>query len=135
MDGPHADIGAVHANIDAVQAETREVLETVMHRLELLETSPVPKFVAGLDMNPSLPNETTVAPYHSTIILEAHQSNPEVSAGPGILRRSERLINKSKVDYRQVANKMANNYCCEFESWPNANPLSILILRGPAATR
>src|SRR6218665_630097 len=40
----HADIGAVqdniigvHANTDAVQAETREVLETVMHRLERLE--------------------------------------------------------------------------------------------------
>ena len=29
-------IGAVHANIDAVQAETREVLETVTH-IGLLE--------------------------------------------------------------------------------------------------
>src|SRR6218665_3461208 len=99
----HADIGAVHANIDAVQAETREVLEIVVHRLERLETSPVPKFAAGLDTNPSLSNEMTVAPYNSTISLEAHQGNPEISAGPGILRRSERLINKPKVDYHQVA--------------------------------
>src|SRR6218665_530496 len=50
----HADIGAIHAdlqgNIGAVgvaQVETREVLETVIHRLERLEASPVPKFVAG----------------------------------------------------------------------------------------
>ena len=57
----HADIGSVHADIGAVQAdigavgaaqvETRGVLETVIHRLERLETSPVPKFVAGLDLN------------------------------------------------------------------------------------
>src|SRR6218665_667789 len=81
----HADIGAVHANIDAVQAnmgaihadmqanmgavgaaqvETREVQETVIHRLERLETSPVPKFVVGLDLNPSLSNEMTAAPTH-----------------------------------------------------------------------
>src|SRR6218665_2431717 len=52
-----ANIGAVKENIGAVgaaQVETREVLETVIHRLERLEASPVPKFVAGLDLNPSL---------------------------------------------------------------------------------
>src|SRR6218665_931038 len=71
----HADIGAVHADIRAViaaQAETR-VLETVMHRLERLEASPVPKFVAGLDLNPSLFNEMTAAPTHSSISLEARK--------------------------------------------------------------
>src|SRR6218665_1749763 len=45
----------------------------------------------------------TAAPPHSTIILEAKQSNPAVSTAPVVLRRSERLVNKSKVDYRQVA--------------------------------
>src|SRR6218665_588608 len=64
----HADIGAVQANMGAIhadlqgnigavgaaQVETREVLETVIHRLERLEASPVPKFVAGSDLNPSL---------------------------------------------------------------------------------
>ena len=71
IDAIHADIGvvhadtrnsieALHANIDAVQAETREVLETVRHRLERLETSPVPKFAAGLDLNPSCSGEMTV---------------------------------------------------------------------------
>src|SRR6218665_3071869 len=61
MGAIHADlqgnIGAVQKNIGAVgaaQVETREVLETVIHRLERLEASPVPKFVAGLDLNPSL---------------------------------------------------------------------------------
>src|SRR6218665_3984305 len=91
----HADIG-VHPNIDPVQAETREVLETVMHKLEHLETSPVPKFAAGLDLNPSHSGEMTAASYHSTI-------ESEVVMGPGVLRRSERLLNKPKVDYRQVA--------------------------------
>src|SRR6218665_1493170 len=46
------NIGVVQENIGAVgaaQVETREVLETVIHRLERLEASPVPKFVAGLD--------------------------------------------------------------------------------------
>src|SRR6218665_1142272 len=50
------NLGAVQENIGAVgaaQVETREVLETVIHRLERLEASPVPKFVAGLDLNPS----------------------------------------------------------------------------------
>ena len=51
-----ANMGAIHAdmqaNIGAVQTETWEVLETVIHRLERLETSPVPKFVAGLHLNP-----------------------------------------------------------------------------------
>ena len=86
-----------------MQAETRGALETIgafqaemLHRLERLETSPVPKFAAGLDMNPNLSSGTTVAPYHSTI-------EPEIVIGPGVLRRSERLINKLKVDYRQVA--------------------------------
>src|SRR6218665_1701608 len=112
----HADIGAIHAdlqgNIGAVQAnmgvihadlqgnigavgaaqvETREVLETVIHRLERLEASPVPKFVAGLDLNPSLSNEMTAAPTHSPISLEVKQGNPEVSTAPVVLRRSERL--------------------------------------------
>src|SRR6218665_3915088 len=69
MGAIHADlqgnIGAVQENIGAVgtaQVETREVLETVIHRLERLEASPVPKFVAGLDLNPSLSNEMTAAP-------------------------------------------------------------------------
>src|SRR6218665_82937 len=71
-------IGAVQENIGAVgaaQVETREVLETVIHRLECLEASPVPKFVAGLDLNPSLSNEMTAAPTHSSISLEAKQGN------------------------------------------------------------
>src|SRR6218665_2864689 len=74
-----------------------------MHRLERLDTSPVPKFVAGLDLNPSLSNEMAVAPHHSTISLEAKQANPQVSTAPVVPRRSERLVNKPKVDYRQVA--------------------------------
>ena len=93
----HADIGAVAANIiwvhanihvDAVQAETKEVLETV--RLERLETSPVPKFAERIDLNPSHSGEMTAAPYHSTI-------ESEVEMGPGVLRRSESLLNKPKV--------------------------------------
>src|SRR6218665_605273 len=113
----HADIGAVQANMGAIhadlqgnigavgaaQVETREVLETVIHRLERLEASPVQKFVAGLDLNPSLSNEMTAAPLHSSISLEAKQTNPEVSTAPVVLRRSERLVNKPKVDYRQIA--------------------------------
>src|SRR6218665_2609814 len=109
----HADIGAVHADIGAVQenigavgaaqVETQEVLETVIHRLERLETSPVPKFVAGLDLNPSLSNGMTEAPNHSSLSLEAKQGNPEVSTATFVLRRSERLVTKPKVDYRQVA--------------------------------
>src|SRR6218665_2693368 len=95
----HDDMGAV----GAAQVETREVLETVIHRLERLETSPVPKFVAGLDLNISLSNEMTVAPHHSTISLEAKQGNPEVSTAPVVLRRSERLVNRPKVDYRHIA--------------------------------
>src|SRR6218665_2161263 len=47
----HADtrdpIEAMHADTGALQVETREVLETVIHRLERLEASPAPKFVAG----------------------------------------------------------------------------------------
>src|SRR6218665_3454636 len=89
-----ANLGAVQENIGAVgaaQVETREVLETVIHRLERLEASPVPKFVAGLDLNPSLSNEMTAAPTHSSISMEVKQGNPEVSTAPVVLRRSERL--------------------------------------------
>ena len=64
--------------------------------LERLETSPVPKFATGLDLNPSHLGEMTVAPYHSTI-------ESEVVIGPGVLRWSEWLLSKPKVDYRQVA--------------------------------
>src|SRR6218665_3345729 len=105
-----ANMGAIHADLQgnigavgAAQVETREVPETVIHRLERLEASPVPKFVAGLDLNPSLSNEMTAAPTHSSISLEVKQGNPEVSTAPVVLRRSERLVNKPKVDYRQVA--------------------------------
>src|SRR6218665_2886089 len=102
MGAIHADlqgnIGAVQENIGAVgaaQVETREVLETVIHRLERLETSPVPKFVAGLDLNPSLSNEMTEAPNHSSLSLEVKQGSPDrVSTAPVVLRRSEGLVNK-----------------------------------------
>src|SRR6218665_1944183 len=110
-----ANIGAVQENVGAAQVETREVLETVIHRLERLETSPVPKFVAGLDLNPSLSNEMTEAPNHSSLSLEAKQGNPEVSTAPVVLRRRERLVTKPKVDYRQV----------EFlPRWPTATAVS-----------
>ena len=117
-------MGAVHANIhvDAVQAETREVLETVMHRLERLETSPVPKFAAVIDLNPSHSGEMTATPYHSTIESEVVMNN-------GVLRRSEGLLNKPKVDYRQVALQprwpLGPIYCCEFGFWPNTDPQPI----------
>src|SRR6218665_3993498 len=111
----HADIGAVHADIGAAQVETREVLETVIHRLERLEASPVPKFVAGVDLNPSLSNKMTAAPTHLFISLEAKQGNPEVSTAPVVLRRSERLVNKPKVDYRQprwpILTEASSNPC------------------------
>src|SRR6218665_2069700 len=55
------------------------------YRLERLEASPVPKFVAGLDLNPSLSNEMTAAPIHSSISLEVKQGNPEVSTAPVVL--------------------------------------------------
>ena len=90
-----ANIGAV----GAAQVETRDVLETVIHRLKRLETSPVPKFVAGLDLNFSLSNEMTKAPHHTTISLEAKQGTTEVSTAPVVLRRSDRLVNKPKVAY------------------------------------
>ena len=74
----------IHVHVDAVQAEIRGALDTtgafqaeVLHRLERLETSPVPKFAAGLDLNLSLSIEMTVAPYHSTM-------KPEVAIGPDI---------------------------------------------------
>ena len=39
----------------------------MIQRLECLETSPVLKFAAGLDLNPSLSGEMTVAPFdHQT---------------------------------------------------------------------
>src|SRR6218665_1995152 len=86
------NMGAIHADLQenlgavgAAQVETREVLETVIHRLERLEASPVPKFVAGLDLNPSLSNEMTAAPTHSSISLEVKQGNPEVSTAPVVL--------------------------------------------------
>src|SRR6218665_1739923 len=108
-------IEAMQANMGAAQAETREVLETVIHRLERLEASPVPKFIAGLDLNPSLSNEMTAAPTHSPISLEVKQGNPEVSTALVVLRRSERLVTKPKVDYRQVA---------LLPRWPTATTVS-----------
>src|SRR6218665_1341022 len=45
----------------------------------------------------------TAAPNHSSISLEVKQGSPEVSTAPVVLRRSERLVNKPKVDCRQVA--------------------------------
>src|SRR6218665_1632374 len=96
-------LDAMQANTGAVQIATRGVLGTVRHSLERLETSPASKFVAGLDLNPSLSGEITAAPTHSTISLEVKQGNPEVSTAPVVLRRSERLVTKPKVDYRQVA--------------------------------
>src|SRR6218665_2522315 len=129
MGAMHADIGAVQANMGAIhsdiqenigavgaaQVETREVLETVIHRLERLEASPVPKFVAGSDLNPSLSNEMTAAPTHSSISLEVKQGNLDVSTAPVVLRRSERLVNKPKVDYRQVT---------FLPRWPTATAVS-----------
>ena len=57
-------MAVIHADIDAVPAKTIEVMKTVIHRLQRLEASPVPKFVARLDLNPSLSNEMTAAPTH-----------------------------------------------------------------------
>jgi len=58
----------------------RQQLRAV-YRLDRLEASPVPKFLAGLDFKPSLSSEMTVAPHHSTI-------GTEVVTGPFALRRS-----------------------------------------------
>src|SRR6218665_3495971 len=136
MGAMHADIGAVQENmgvihadlqgnigaVGAAQVETRKVLETVIHRLERLEASPVPKFVAGLDLNPSLSNEMTAAPTHSPISLEVKQCNPEVSTAPVVPRRSERLVTKPKVDYRQVA---------LLPRWPTSTAVSSNSCPGP----
>src|SRR6218665_3516592 len=93
----HADtrksLAAVQGSLRAVQVESRGGLGSVRNSLERLETSPASKFVAGLHLNPSLSNEMTAAPNHSTIILEA-----KVSTAPVVPRRSEGLV-----DYRQVA--------------------------------
>src|SRR6218665_1763456 len=86
-------LAAVQASLRAVQVESRGDLGSVRNSIERLETSPASKFVAGLDLNPSLSNEMTAAPNHSTIILEA-----KVSTALVVPRRSERLV-----DYRQVA--------------------------------
>src|SRR6218665_584036 len=148
MGAIHADlqenIGAVQENIGAVgaaQVETREVLETVIHRLERLEASPVPKFVAGLDLNPSLSNEMTAAPTHSALSLEVKQGNPEVSTAPVVLRRSERLINKPKVDYRQVAflprwptaTTVSSNPCPEPTLYPSSSFAALQQHANPSA--
>ena len=115
----HADtrnyLGAVNADLEAVVLATRGVRETVIPRLERIGTSPASKFVVGLDLNPSLSSEMTAAPTHSSISLEAKQGNPEVSTAPVVLRRSERLVNKPKVDYRQVA---------FLPRWPTATTVS-----------
>jgi len=60
-------MAVIHADIDAVPAKTIEVMKTVIHRLQRLEASPVPKFVARLDLNPSLSREINVAPCLSTV--------------------------------------------------------------------
>ena len=83
-------LDAMQANIGAEQIATRGVLGTVRHSVERLETSPASKFVAGLDLKPSLSNEMTAAPTHSSISLEVKQCNPEVSTAPLVLRRSEK---------------------------------------------
>src|SRR6218665_2968085 len=57
----------------------------------------------------------TAAPTHSSISLEVKQGNPEVSTAPVVLRRSERLVNKPKADYRQVA---------FLPRWPTATAVS-----------
>ena len=76
MDAVLANMGAMWADtrncleasrtalgaVSTPQVEIRGVLGTVRHRLERLETSPASKFVAGLDLNPSLSNEMTAAP-------------------------------------------------------------------------
>src|SRR6218665_3270814 len=115
----HADtrncLGAVHADLGAIVVSTPGVRETVVPRLEHIGTSPASKFVAGLESNPSLSNVMTAAPTHSTISLEVKQGNLEVSTAPVVLRRSERLVNKPKVDYCQVALKMR---------WPTSTAVS-----------
>src|SRR6218665_2027605 len=115
----------------AQQVETRGVLGTVRHRLERLENSPASKFVAGLDLNPSLSNEVTAAPNHSTIILEAN-----VSTAPVVPRRSERLV-----DYRQVAflprwttsTAVSSNSCPVSTLYPSSSFAALQQHANPAA--
>src|SRR6218665_3933884 len=113
-----SDVNLILERIDAINAvvSTRGVRETVIPRLEHIGTSPASKFVAGLDLNPSLSGEMTAAGNHSTISLEVKQGNPEVSMAPVVLRRSERLVNEPKVAYRQVALKMR---------WPTSTAMSL----------
>src|SRR6218665_529256 len=96
-------LGAVNADLKAVVVATRGVRETGIPRLERIGTSPASKFVLILDLNPSLSSEMTAAPTHSSISLEIKQGSPEVLTAPVVLHRSERLVNKPKVDYRQIA--------------------------------
>src|SRR6218665_3142314 len=83
----------------------------------------------------------TAAPTHSSISLKVRQVSPEVSTAPVVLRRSERLVNKPKVHVHcrlspgRAPIKMADIYSGEFESLPCANPIPILVIRRPAATR
>src|SRR6218665_2965604 len=64
----------------------------------------------------------TAAPTHSSISLEVKQGNPEVSTAPVVLRRSERLVTKPKVDYRQVA---------LLPRWPTSTAVSSNSCPGP----
>src|SRR6218665_2410258 len=115
-------LDTINADLGAKVVSTRGVRETVIPRLEHIGTSPAPKFAAGLDLNPSLSNEMTAAPTHSTISLEVKRGNPEVSKAPVVLCRSERLVNEPKVDYRQVALKMR---------WPTSTAVSLNPCPGP----
>src|SRR6218665_2897455 len=97
----------MQANIVAAQAQTRGALETIGAFQAEVRTAQIraPRNFACAKvfclvrfevLNPSHSGEMTVAPYHSTI-------ESEVVIGPSVLRRSERLLKKPKVDYRQVA--------------------------------
>src|SRR6218665_3553137 len=83
----------------------------------------------------------TVAPNHSTISLEAKQGNPEMSTAPVVLRRSERLANKPKVDYRQVAflprwptaTTVSSNPCPEPTLYPSSSFAALQQHANPSA--